>query len=110
MDPSLVPRPDYDALLETYRQAPEIKVLTGVRRCGKSSLLALFSERLVAVGAPPENICHLRLDGYDVPLGVDAAWLMGQVSERLAASQANQTSYVLLERGPGGSGLGGCGA
>lgn len=97
MDPSLVPRPDYDALLETYRQTPEIKVLTGVRRCGKSSLLALFSERLVAVGAPPENICHLRLDGYDVPLGVDAAWLMGQVSERLAASQASQTSYVLLD-------------
>lgn len=93
----LVARPQYDELLAHYIQTPEIKVLKGVRRCGKSSLLALFAQNLVAGGVSPRNVCHVRLDGYDVPLGADAPWLMERVACALGEADPDQTAYVLLD-------------
>ncbi len=41
----------------------EVKVITGIRRCGKSVLLFdLFSEYLLSQGAPEENIIKIELD------------------------------------------------
>lgn len=97
LETTLVPRPHYDALLAHYAQTPEIKVLKGVRRCGKSSLLTLFARNLVAGGISPRNVCHVRLDGYDVPLGADASWLMERVARVLDEADSNQTTYVLLD-------------
>lgn len=94
---TLVPRPAYDALLDAYAQTPEIKVLTGIRRCGKSSLISLFSQKLLANGIPPENVCHIKLDGYGIPLNADATWLMEATSRRLDQAQPNQIAYVLLD-------------
>lgn len=93
----LVPRPAYDAILDANRHTPEVKVLTGVRRCGKSSLLELFARRLISLGVPPSNVLHLRLDGYEIPLSPTADWLMGELASRLAAAQADQDAYVLLD-------------
>lgn len=39
-----------------------IKVLTGVRRCGKSTILEQIREELVSKGIPPKNILHFNLD------------------------------------------------
>ena len=97
MPSSLVARPAYDALLDAWRTTPEVKVLTGVRRCGKSSLLELFANRLVTEGLPIQNVIHLRLDGYDVPLEPDASWLMDMLSQRLDATNPSQATYVLLD-------------
>lgn len=41
----------------------EVKVITGIRRCGKSVLLFdLFSEYLLSQGVPEENIIKIELD------------------------------------------------
>ena len=42
MKPTLVPRPLYDEVIDSFVGTPEVKVLVGVRRCGKSSLLSLL--------------------------------------------------------------------
>ena len=39
-----------------------IKVITGVRRCGKSSLMQMVAEELRARGVAEENILYLDLD------------------------------------------------
>ena len=39
-----------------------IKVITGVRRCGKSSLMQMIAEELRQKGVPEENIIYLDLD------------------------------------------------
>ena len=45
-----------------YDAADIIKVLTGVRRCGKSSLMMTIADELTEKGVPAENIIYLDLD------------------------------------------------
>lgn len=49
-----------------YHDAEMIKVLTGVRRCGKSTLILTIMEELKSEGIPEENIIRIDLDsrGY----------------------------------------------
>ena len=49
-----------------YHSTDIIKVITGLRRCGKSSIMQLISEELVANGINRENILFLNLEkrGY----------------------------------------------
>ena len=44
----MIPRPDYIEQLDRWRDRDLIKVVTGVRRCGKSTLLELYAEHLQA--------------------------------------------------------------
>lgn len=97
MSSSLVPRPFYDSTIDSLLGTPEIKVLVGVRRCGKSSLLELLSKRLERKGVKAGNIVHLKLDSYDVPLNPDEAWLYETLTASLASADASQTAYVLLD-------------
>ncbi len=97
MEPILVPRPQYDAVIDSFVGTPEVKVLVGVRRCGKSSLLALLANRLRSRGVPDRCIIQLKLDGYEVPLSSDARWLDAQIRPRLADVAADETAYVLLD-------------
>ena len=45
-----------------YNECEVIKVLTGVRRCGKSSLMNLVIQELMECGVKPENILYFNLD------------------------------------------------
>lgn len=45
-----------------YNEDDIIKVITGVRRCGKSSLMLTIAEELKEKGVPDENIIYIDLD------------------------------------------------
>ena len=45
-----------------YHESEIIKVLTGVRRCGKSSVMNLIAEELIENGVKKENILYFNLD------------------------------------------------
>lgn len=45
-----------------YHDTEMIKVITGVRRCGKSTLLKMIVEELLQVGIKEENIIFINLD------------------------------------------------
>lgn len=58
-----IPRDAYVAKLMSRRLNGFVKVITGIRRCGKSYLLGtLFRERLLADGVPAANIISVDLD------------------------------------------------
>ena len=42
----LITREHYLRLLESVRDIPDIKVITGIRRCGKSKLMDAFIYRI----------------------------------------------------------------
>jgi predicted AAA+ superfamily ATPase len=48
--------------LKLYRDKPLIKVITGIRRSGKSTLLALFRQELLETGVPSENIIAINFE------------------------------------------------
>ncbi len=56
------------------RRDGQIKIITGIRRCGKSYLLGiLYRDYLLQEGVPPEQIVTLELDNdvnarYDICL------------------------------------------
>ncbi|MDD6923730.1 MAG: AAA family ATPase [Veillonellaceae bacterium] len=63
----MIRREHYLAQLRRWRDKDAIKVITGIRRCGKSTLLALFREELQAAGVPAQNIIALNLKGSQLP-------------------------------------------
>lgn len=59
----VIPRDRYLELLVSRKHNGVIKIITGMRRCGKSFLLfKLFKEHLIAEGVPESHIIRIELD------------------------------------------------
>lgn len=58
----LINRPAYLEQLIQNKDVDLIKIVTGIRRCGKSSLLDLFHEYLINNGIDESNIIHMNLE------------------------------------------------
>jgi uncharacterized protein len=48
--------------LVSYKDKPFIKVITGMRRCGKSSLLSLFEDYLISAGVKKDHIIRMNFE------------------------------------------------
>ena len=49
----------------TFTDTPFVKILTGVRRCGKSTILKMIMEKLRQRGVPEERIVSFRFDSME---------------------------------------------
>lgn len=58
----MISRDDYLERLKAFKDNKLIKVITGIRRCGKSTLLELFREYLTGEGVSNDNIIHINLE------------------------------------------------
>lgn len=58
----LINRPGYMNQLIQNRDVDLVKIVTGIRRCGKSSLLDLFHQYLSAQGVPDSRIIHMNME------------------------------------------------
>ncbi|QSY58863.1 ATP-binding protein [Bifidobacterium imperatoris] len=94
---ALYPRPRYQALLERYRDIDQIKVLRGVRRCGKSAILTMYMRHLIADGVRPENIFYKRFDEFGMPAMQTADGLTKELNEAMDASDRQSMFYVFLD-------------
>ena len=62
----MINRPLYTDRIMAYADTPFVKVLTGVRRCGKSTILKMLMEKLQKEKAVfPEQIVSLRFDSME---------------------------------------------
>ncbi len=70
----LIPREHYLEKIRASRDSPFIKVITGIRRCGKSTLIELFRQELVASGVGEDRILYLNFELFDpdIPTNADA--------------------------------------
>lgn len=71
-----------------------IKVITGVRRCGKSSLLDLYEEYLLSVGVKPAAIVRMNFESLEFDDIKNYKQLNEYVVQRISAE--NKT-YLLLD-------------
>jgi len=58
----MVKRETYLSQLRELKDIQIIKVIAGVRRCGKSTLLEHFKDELLLAGVPGSNIQHYNLE------------------------------------------------
>ena len=61
----LIPRPAYIDWLEKWRSHDLVKVVTGVRRCGKSTILQLFRQHLQDDGVRADQLIVINLEDPD---------------------------------------------
>lgn len=62
----MILRPDYIKAIEPYIDAPLVKILSGVRRCGKSTILEMIQDELKNRGIEEERIISKRYTEMDV--------------------------------------------
>ena len=63
MDEPVIGRPQYLRKLDAWKDHDVVKVLTGVRRCGKSTLMTLWKRRLIErYGIVPEAVIRVSLE------------------------------------------------
>ena len=61
----MVKRENYLARIRKFYHMDLIKVITGIRRCGKSVLLQQIMEELKEEGIPEEQIIYINFEDYD---------------------------------------------
>lgn len=82
----LINRPEYLNQLIQNRDVDLVKIVTGIRRCGKSSLLDLFHEYLSDSGVPDTHIIHMNLESLRYRRLSDYLAFYDFVSEKIPAS------------------------
>ncbi len=82
----LINRPAYLDQLIQNRDVDLIKIVTGIRRCGKSSLLDLFHQYLSDNGVADCNIVHMNLESLRYRNLSDYLAFYDYVSERIPKS------------------------
>ena len=85
----MIERKEYMALLEKWRDKKVIKVVTGIRRCGKSSLLRMFREKLLAEGVSESQVLELNFEDLDNEQYLDYKVLYAYVKKLLVKGKMN---------------------
>ena len=89
------PRENYlKKIRDFYHEADIIKVITGVRRCGKSCLMEIIADELKKEGIPEENIYFYDLDSKEYNKIVKADQLE-QLLENIPDVQG--TKYLFID-------------
>jgi len=60
--PERINRPEYLHQLIEHKDVDWVKIVTGVRRCGKSTLLDLYHDYLLSTGVPEDRIIHMNME------------------------------------------------
>lgn len=82
----LINRPEYLNQLIQNKDVDLVKIVTGIRRCGKSSLLDLFHQHLLNHGVADSNIIHMNLESLRYRDLKDYLVFYDYVSEHIAKS------------------------
>lgn len=90
----LIARPEYLRQLIEHRDVDLVKIVTGIRRCGKSSLLDLYHAYLLESGVPEERIIHMNLESLRYRTLTDYLALYDYVSARI---RSGGKTYLLFD-------------
>ena len=87
-------RPDYIEALKPFMGKPLVKILAGIRRCGKSTIFEMLREELIRRGISAENIIVKRYTEMDIPENLTAKQMY---DELVAAMDGKGYCYLLLD-------------
>lgn len=90
----MVERKEYLDQLWAWKDEQIIKVVTGIRRCGKSVLLEQYQDRLRAAGVEAEQIISINFEDLDYEDLLDYKALYQYIKERLCGGKM---TYLFLD-------------
>ena len=89
----MINREIYMNKLLAYKNTEFIKVITGIRRCGKSSLLKLFMEKLLEDN-PNTNVIYMNFESFKFDNIVNYRDMYNEISKKIRPTERN---YILLD-------------
>lgn len=90
----MIKRQEYIDKLTALKDKNIIKVVTGIRRCGKSTLMEMFQDCLREQGVDKDRIISINLEDYDFFELRDPAKLHAYVKERLSETEM---TYIFID-------------
>ncbi len=90
----MIVRPHYMELLKTYRDVPLVKILAGIRRCGKSTILEMLREDLRKSGVSAGHIISMRYTSEDFDDGMTDKDMYRGIREKMTETGRY---YLLLD-------------
>ena len=87
-------RPDYIKAVEPFIDAPIVKILTGVRRCGKSTIFQMIKQELLKRNIAPDHIIMKRYTEMDIPDSITAKQMYDELISKV---QDDDRYYFLLD-------------
>lgn len=87
-------REEYFQRLVGYKDKKIIKVITGVRRCGKSTLLKMYKDYLLENSVTAEQIIDINFEDFDYEDLLDAKALYAYIKERIVP---DKMTYLILD-------------
>lgn len=91
----MIKRERYMAQIRDFIDKPVVKVLTGMRRCGKSAMLELIKEELKEKGVSEKNIIHINFESLRYEKLKEYHALYGTICEQSRDIQGK--IYILLD-------------
>ncbi|MCL2139592.1 MAG: ATP-binding protein [Treponema sp.] len=90
----MVKRNEYLAYLAAWREKQVIKVVTGVRRCGKSTLLVQYIDWLKDSGVGEDQIISINLEDPEFETLLNHQALYSSINKRLCK---NKYTYIFVD-------------
>ena len=90
----MIERKEYLKQLLSWKDQSIIKVLTGIRRCGKSTILKLYQEYLLNNGIDPSQIISINFEELEYEDLQDYKKLYQYIKDRLVE---NEMMYIFLD-------------
>ena len=90
----MILRPHYMDALKQFRDIPLVKILAGIRRCGKSTILDMLRTDLLQSGIPSDHIITLRYTSEDADLTMTHQQMYRAIRDRLTD---DRRYYLLLD-------------
>lgn len=89
----MIERKIYMDKLLAYKDTEFIKVITGIRRCGKSSLLKLFQEKIIQDNSKA-SIIYMNFESFEFDEIINYKDMYNEIKKRIKKGQKN---YILLD-------------
>ena len=90
----MIIRPQYMNTLKTYRDVPLVKILAGIRRCGKSTILDMLRDDLLKSGIAADHIISMRYTSEDFDDGMTDKDMYNGIKEQMTG---DGRYYLLLD-------------
>lgn len=90
----MIIRQHYLNMLKIYRDVPLVKILAGIRRCGKSTILEMLRDDLLKSGIAADHIISMRYTSEDYDDGMTDKDMYQIIRERMTG---DGRYYLLLD-------------